>query len=565
MHRTTEEENLFMYNRYGISEWREKVFVLGSDAPTVKAGIEANINNELIEMVKLPFPLFTRAYFSNYPAAKDFIEDPGFGYKLYMLSESEIFIFSEIMKNGGKDLKDKKQMIPNHYIVLSQLEIKLNSSLEELMGYYNYKSFPESYYKFLYIAQYIDTDLALKLNLKSASVFVRDGEKNGYDIVGKLRLLNPAFREVIVRKLGMYGYDRISIDEIYKEINLDVDKIMFIINKIIPMMFKSTGEMKSNLGVRTTIDLPSLNEYTNLDFRKKDFKAEKTFYLKNVLSEIEREKLSKLTKIQVHIYLAIKYYGWTLEQICRIFSVTVSDVVFVADLIKNEQLDIDELKVTCELTLEEIIYILFKVKLMDKNGDTHIPINLILGFANYLKDNGIIIPSIEILDKEKILCSLKGTIKSFIKPNSEDLDSFNMLMLTKSSIPDIESFSYSNKDALVEKYIVLLAREYIFKFSNKGKVSREKIDYFSLKILNGFLNSKERHIALGLEEKDLLFAFPMTYGILIKDKKIRANFVPYLPYFDLSHIDFRGVNLYNIDISNTNINSKFKNRNNFSL
>ncbi|HBA37263.1 MAG TPA: hypothetical protein DCY94_00940 [Firmicutes bacterium] len=323
---TTEQENIEMYREYGITEWREKSIILGEYADTVKECLEAGKGNTLVTLAKLPFPEFAASFFNSYVAADEFTSDPGFGYKLYLLNHAELEAFrNRIMyiNSGKKDNAFQAITSKNSY---KSIKIKLKQPLENMARRTSFdEKIKETDLKFLYISQYIDTLKAQQLGMSIVPLLEADEDINGYDIEGKLELLNPVVRTTIARILGMYGYDRTSISKLSIELGINTQQLSYFVNFLIPLMKRPIGEMRSKLKVVESVEGGML-EYKNRDFREKDIHAECTFYLKRLATPAEAIILLSLSNDKMKLYIVSKYFGWNTEQICRNMIVIPDDI-----------------------------------------------------------------------------------------------------------------------------------------------------------------------------------------------------------------------------------------------
>lgn len=332
---TTEQENTEMYRKYGIAEWREKCLVLGTDAFEVEACLRRGEETALTNIVKLPFPYFATLYFNSFQSADGYTSDPAFGYKLYMLKNAEIKLFSETIKKG-KCINRKPR---DYSIRISFVEIasSLKRDLESFLTKPSTNStLKEQEIKFAYISQYIDTKVAEQLNLKIVPFLEAEEDLGGYNIEAKLDLLNPIARIIVARTMGMYGYDRTTKTKLSQILNLPTDKIRYFVNTIFPLMQKTLGEAKNKLKPIGSHEF-SMQEYNNRDYRFKDIEIECLYYLNCCATPAEKTILSGLSNDKMKLYIVSKHFGWTEEQVCRNMTVVSDDIERVHKMAEKKE------------------------------------------------------------------------------------------------------------------------------------------------------------------------------------------------------------------------------------
>lgn len=334
---TSEEENMMMYRDFGVAEWREKSVVLGEDAYEVQKYLKSGIETDMTKMVTLPFPDFVNQYFSRFPSAKSYTMDPGFGYKLYLMPIPSLDLFSEIIRAGAYARKTtiaKKKMIPHRYIeIVSDLGYDIENFIKNFRSTQNLKDID---FKFAYISQYIDTKKAHELGLSIATLFDADEDIRGYNIEGKLEMLNPVARIAVARSIGLYGHDRASIGQISKSLNVSDTYIKYFIDTLLPSLIRTTGEFINKIKPLEQESAAKIM-YDNVEYRRKDIGAECLFYLNNCAAPVEKMILSANSYAKVQLYIVAKYFGWTPEQVCKNMTVIKDDIDRSISMIGSSQ------------------------------------------------------------------------------------------------------------------------------------------------------------------------------------------------------------------------------------
>ncbi len=325
-----QDESIKMYREYGISEWREKCLVLSDvDRAIVISDLSDEVETELTKAVKLPFPDFARVYLSNFQEIQSYLKDPAFGYKLYLLADYNLKIW--ISKLRGPDIPIKE--LCNKYncsYVKDELLAIMGTSLENVPKTIlsPITLFNDNFLKFIYLTQYIDTSKALELGLSTSNFFIQDGTTKGYDLEGKMDILNPVARTIIARTLGLYGYNRASSNRISEELNMSKQRIIKLQHFIIPLLILPLGVFKQKLGFKDDINSNNQgrHEYMSNSYRKMDIALEIAFIRSFCISPSEEIILSSINEKNATIYLVAKYFGWTTEQICRNLSITNAEI-----------------------------------------------------------------------------------------------------------------------------------------------------------------------------------------------------------------------------------------------
>jgi hypothetical protein len=126
-----EQECIEFYRKYGISEWNEKTLILtDEERSVVTSDLEEGNLNPLIDIVKLPFPQFVTAYYSRFPNKPVELNDPAFGYKLYLLTERGISYHAELLrnpdakKNEVHKIKHLSLILRSYFVIYNAILLK---------------------------------------------------------------------------------------------------------------------------------------------------------------------------------------------------------------------------------------------------------------------------------------------------------------------------------------------------------------------------------------------------------------------------------------------------------
>ncbi len=311
-----------LYRVYGISEWHNKCQVLTIEEQlAVLSDLKKGCTTELVELVKLPFPQFIENYFLPFSAANDYFKDPSFAYKLYFLDDSYLRLFTEKMRAPSITYRQ----IIETYSIKPRLcwEEKIgfleHSDLEELSHIQSSTAQNRDYYlKYIYLTQYIDIAEAMRLELPIVESFLKDGS-NGYDLEGKLAMLNPAAKHILELYIGLHGHRRHSLSEIGE---LIVGKrkshyIRQIVAIFMSKILKSSTEFAYYIGYKEELQTPGvMHQYISRDFRNLDILVETQAHFAR-LDEATQAYLMTLTEKERTVYLAAKFMYTTPETLAN--------------------------------------------------------------------------------------------------------------------------------------------------------------------------------------------------------------------------------------------------------
>lgn len=343
---TEEEFRINLYRKYGIAEWREKCLILDEQEQQM---ILNNLNayeKPLVNLARLPFPKFIEAYYKLHGVIKtvdgkpkynvtsgyvNYLKDPSFGYRMYLLTDSEMKILNAHIMHPEMSKTEIAAITGatySHEVDGHTREI-METPYERILRLNNdFQSKKDSTEKFVYISQYITKEEAIKMGLTGLT-YISNHEylPDGFDLEGKLNSLNEPERMMIVRRLGLYGYDRTPKSAIPSKMGFTTDYIGKAIEYIVPALTASTGEFRAKLGYKPENDIEgSIKEYINPTYQKIDQNIMFGYAYKNLLTEQEREILATRSNKEQRIYIAKKYFYKTNEQVINNLSLAESDL-----------------------------------------------------------------------------------------------------------------------------------------------------------------------------------------------------------------------------------------------
>ncbi len=328
-----EEISVSMYYDHGISEWIEKSAILyPHEKEEMQKCLMTGMRTPLLDMVRLPFPKFATRYFEQYPKAQKYLKDPAFGYKLYLLTATDLSYFSSQMR---KDVLPEEQKVSTtYYKHIKIFELTLDQIAQN--DVYSKPNSPIGA-KFLYLTQYINFEEAQRLGMKLGARCAQDNEmfgvfRDGYELFAKLDTLNFVARYIISRAIGLCGHKQTSLSDIAKELNLNYKKVSELYGELSPSLLRTLGEFKHKIGYVEAIYQPyELRDYRNMKLRELDLYLLAEFAYKFKASEKEREALqifgSHTTAAKLLLYIVHKYISkGDVAQTMRLLPVTQKDI-----------------------------------------------------------------------------------------------------------------------------------------------------------------------------------------------------------------------------------------------
>lgn len=317
-----EKINIALFRDYGITEWREKCLILTKGEQEFVLKHLNDEQNDLIQMVKLPFPHFAEKYFEKY--TDKFQETPNIireqlGYNLYMLRDYQIKSFADFMR-GNKEIPSKVKYY-DLKDAFEDLRISFDSHLKVDRNKLTYK---DTLCKKIYISQYIDAQEAERLKLTDHT-FRLHGVYQGFNLEEKLDCLNGITQTVLRLTLGTNGYYRHKQDDIF-EIYGTQFPIQELNKMLLSALSKSTNEFKSKIGLNEEdYDSKSFKTYNYKPFQKFDFDLNYRYYIRNVLTDNEKEVLSHIPISEQKIYVASKYFYSSVKKIRNVLDISIQD------------------------------------------------------------------------------------------------------------------------------------------------------------------------------------------------------------------------------------------------
>ncbi len=308
-----------MYRNYGIAEWNEKCDLLTrEDHIQLLKDIENGMDSGIIEKMRLPFPKFVEAYFKNCPTFDTYFSDPTAAYKLYLLSSKGRKFFAEKMRYPILsdsaianlldiiNIKDCKHQIS--YILYSKFEdLNISTSVAEVSK--------TQMRKYAYLTQYIDLEESIRLGLSISKGLDIEDETTSktslkvhyvFDLEGKLNMLNPVYRIIVVLYLGLYGHHMHNAKEIAEKLSINKDTIKRAIITIFPFISQSLYLFEKSIGFSLEKqDSYCKFFYKNKKFRTIDMTLERQYYYASLSDDIKL-LLSSYPETLVNIYLSSK-------------------------------------------------------------------------------------------------------------------------------------------------------------------------------------------------------------------------------------------------------------------
>lgn len=308
-----------IYRNYGIAEWNEKCDLLTKeDHIQLLKDLENGLDSDIIEKMRLPFPKFVEAYFKNCPTFDTYFSDPTVAYKLYLLNSKGRKFLAEKMRYpilsdnaianllNIIDIRDCKHQVS--YILYSKFDdLNITTSVAEVSK--------TQMRKYAYLTQYIDLEESIRLGLSISEGLDFEDEKTSktslkdhyiFDLEGKLNMLNPVYRIIVVLYLGLYGHHMHSRKEIVEKLNISKETIKRAINTIFPFISQSLYLFGKSIGFSEEKQDPYCKFfYKNQKFRTIDMALERQYYYASLSDDIKL-LLSSYSETLVNIYLSSK-------------------------------------------------------------------------------------------------------------------------------------------------------------------------------------------------------------------------------------------------------------------
>jgi len=334
---SSKDKECSFVKKHKISEWKEKSLVLSLEEQKkvllllkeedIHGEVLDSKERELLDIVRLPFPKFiTKYYITYYSEAltlnrvpildellnlKSMSEDPTIGYKLYLMPEKFLKCIDYYFKDT-KNIYSNIQGTRRFYGELSYVRKFLTSDIEDIPRLRtNVKTNYDIISKYLNIMQYVDAKEAERLGLKGFA-FKTDEGYRGFDLEGKLDLLNPLARYVIETFIGLHSGFRTELSKIALKLNIGEKKLYEVFSQeFFNVMFKSTGMFKNYL---STIDIPHSNR---VQYRHNSIIGNKLqkFEILFILNNFNKLGIADEDRPKTITNSAIIYYGNYVDQI----------------------------------------------------------------------------------------------------------------------------------------------------------------------------------------------------------------------------------------------------------
>lgn len=309
-----------LYKACGISEWDEKrLFLSEEEQVEVLNSIKKGELTDLVKWVIMPYPKFVVEFFRKNSdllekrrnhdkrvdsyISGDALNNNELGYKLYLLSESQIRTLIKYVKYPELPLSSMSATDTSYETntILSRLALSLEKSYildsMSVLSRVNLK-------KYIHIMSYIDAKEAEKLGLTSFT-FYSQGEYRGFDIENKLKSVNPLIRHILIRYLGLDGAFY-TTTEISEELGVSISSLDTLLDiDFLLSLTKSCGEFRNSIKYLDKEYAPNERKeyayvYTTKPIGKKPYslvaEALELKYLKNHINDEKTKKNDKKTK-----------------------------------------------------------------------------------------------------------------------------------------------------------------------------------------------------------------------------------------------------------------------------
>lgn len=311
-----EKKSIEMYRFHDILEWTEKSQVLSSkELEEVERYLREGKMSPLLEILKLPFPMFAYEYFKKLGSVNRFLIDPAFGYKMYMLSD-KLRVFFANMSRAKKPSDIPNMYKKNFSEYLTELEDIFSLPLDKISAQ---KNRDERDLKFIYLTQYITASVATELNLQFGKCLI--GQEDGYELEKKLQALNLFPRIIASHALGLYGLKRKKIESIAQFLNVNSSIAVRLWRELKPMLELPYLDFIRKIGLQVqSEESEGIKLYSNETYKNLDLNLHMSWLYNNVLSDLEKGVLATLNQKNTRIYIARKYMFDNPETIARYLS-----------------------------------------------------------------------------------------------------------------------------------------------------------------------------------------------------------------------------------------------------
>jgi hypothetical protein len=298
-----------LYREYGISEWREKTLILTkAELSYIYRCLKSGEENELVELVKLPFPEFVEKYYMLQPGSEKYLKDPTFAYRLYAMRDTMISYINADIKNPDETLGQKLYLADISRPDIDEIREYLETPYCELVNITSVSNQNNDLERRLdYISQYIDAKKAESLGFTTQPYYCNEVYK-GFELEQKLAILNRGARWIIVMYLGLYGGFRKNTKEIADDLGLPVPRVRELINYIFPCFkfFKEALQTRTGY-INREYSIGERKEYRNLYYRKLDEIVECAYIRSKLLPSGEKLILDSMSNSEANKYIKKKY------------------------------------------------------------------------------------------------------------------------------------------------------------------------------------------------------------------------------------------------------------------
>lgn len=314
-----EKENvsLELYENFGIAEWREKCLVLRECEIEYALRHLGEEDNEFVKLIKMPFPKFAENYFRQFKDRLPYVENPQFGYNLFLLNDGELTLLMSYFRTKeaiSKRLLEKVAPILENLVISFDSPIKINKRNPQ---------FKKHIFQKAYISQYITKEEAKRLGLTNR-VFFENGEYKDFKLQEKIDCLNGVTREMFNCLLGMEGRHRLDTSGVSKKLELVEANVKTLVDIAAIPMSKTLGEFKNAIGYLEN-DEKGFSLYTNQIFKKTDFYNNYFYYTKHIINISDIIVLKDLEYKDSKTYIASKYFYSSASSVRKALAISKED------------------------------------------------------------------------------------------------------------------------------------------------------------------------------------------------------------------------------------------------
>jgi len=309
--------SISLYKKFGIAEWQEKSQILKeAEVEYILKHLDEE-DNVFVKLVQLPFPKFAEVYFKQFKDKLPYVENPQFGYNLFLLNEGQINVLMKYLRETDKN---SKKIVSKVTEILEELVIPFDSSLK--INKRNPR-FKKHVFQKAYISQYINKEEAKRLQFTHRT-FYEYGEYKDFNLQDKINCLNGVTREIFNCFLGMEGRQRLDIKGVTQKLDAVEANVKVIADIAALPISKTVKEFKNAIGYQES-DEKGFHVYTNPIFKKIDFYINYFYYMNHIISPSDAIILNSLDYKTTQIYIASKYFYSSPSSVRKVLEVNQED------------------------------------------------------------------------------------------------------------------------------------------------------------------------------------------------------------------------------------------------